>query len=1236
MRDSLTVLAILLIAVLTTALVGPYFVDWNGHRGEIEARLSSLLGAKVEITGPIDVKLLPRPIFRLQGLTVSGGSARAARVSAERVDVELALTALLRGDIQLIDADLTRPHVTLAIAPDRSIAVPDFNGADASRVILSHLAVHDGIIDFVGQDGFAIGGIEGEGGAETLAGPFKFAGRVDTARGALGFRVATSAVEGHALRLKATIDPLNGSPKTELEGTVVSTAAPDRAAALSFDGMVTATGEVPLRDTQSVIPWRLGAKLQADGQQIAISDIDLRAGTDGRALAATGTGRVDLATARAAQLTLKARQVDLGKLAVTGADQDTSTDPIADRLAALARFVNSDDPFAGLPFPVTVDYAVDTLVFGNQTYANLNGTTTLAAGQPITGWTAIESGDGSRVRFEGSFEPGAAAVFKGRLDAASRDLERFADGLAPDLPDVADWLKLSLPVKTFAFTGAVELSKIGVAAHDAAITIDRSIFGGTITLTRAVGDDRARLFADLTSDALDLDALPDWRNTAQAASALDLSLSLSARALRLARTDVGAVDAGRIALQLHKTGSAVTLDRLSLADLGSATADLTGHSDGRTAHLEGRFDARKLGDLAKLIDRIAPGAATDALAARSDVLSPALLQVSVDAAIDPDGTLVPVALSLDGTAAGTKLGLHLKPDATSSFTPDKGARPPFTATLLLDAPESGALLRQLGIQTLPATAIGHGKVDASAHVGASGTLDGAVAVTLGDTKLSFAGRGNLGGEMTGHLTMKAPNVAPALRAVMLASPEPGAIWPADADAIVIWRDGKVVTKGLTARLLGQRVSGDLSFVPSGDHAAAPSPKLEAATQPAALTGALTIDRVPLDSLVGLVLGPLPQPKAGAFWLDTPFGPSSLTLPRTNLAVTIDTLSLTATLAAQNAKMGLRLTPGVLTLSDLTATLGDGQIGANVTVRRDGPAASVAGRVEWSGQPLGTPSLGGRSDATLDLAGTGATEAALVASLAGTGTVRIQDARLPRLDPDAITRVVASTDATTTIDEAEITQDLARELDHGALSLGTITTPVTIAAGVMRADPVKVKGAGASSETIALLDLRTLLWSMKTTATMTTSPKDWTGEPPQVGIIWKGPFAAPAREIDAAALVNGIAGRAIGRDQAKIEAFQADVRERALFSNKLKAIEAEQQAKRDKDHADSEAALQKLLQTPDATKPPVVPSPAVTPVPMPVPRLRQVPAKPLGLLPTQPRKPGLPPAALADPGSAGRY
>ena len=58
-----------------------------------------------------------------------------------------------------------------------------------------------------------------------------------------------------------------------------------------------------------------------------------------------------------------------------------------------------------------------------------------------------------------------------------------------------------------------------------------------------------------------------------------------------------------------------------------------------------------------------------------------------------------------------------------------------------------------------------------------------------------------------------------------------------------------------------------------------------------------------------------------------------------------------------------------------------------------------------------------------------------------------------------------------------------------------------------------------------------------------SPQGWTGNPPYIGLGWRGPVANAAREIDVGTLINGLAAIVLQRELEKIEAFEADISER---------------------------------------------------------------------------------------------
>ena len=80
---------------------------------------------------------------------------------------------------------------------------------------------------------------------------------------------------------------------------------------------------------------------------------------------------------------------------------------------------------------------------------------------------------------------------------------------------------------------------------------------------------------DLASDLLDVDGLPSLA-AANLIGDLDLSLSLRAGSLHIARVGETQIDSGSLALNLAKSGPNVTLKRLSVAGLDGASFDVEG------------------------------------------------------------------------------------------------------------------------------------------------------------------------------------------------------------------------------------------------------------------------------------------------------------------------------------------------------------------------------------------------------------------------------------------------------------------------------------------------------------------------------------------------------------------------------------------------------------------------------------------------------------------------------------
>ena len=1224
MRDSLTVLAILVIGVLTTALVGPYLIDWNAHRQLIEQRLTAAAGTKVTVAGPIDLKLLPRPLFRFARVTIGASAPDRPSVTIEEIDAEVSLTALMRGELQVVDTTLKRPRLTLVETTGAGFGLPLPGADDADRVALDHMRIEDGAVslDFVDGRHLALAGIDADAEATSLRGPFKATGRFGPAAAAVPFHLATGTFDGRKMVLKLRLDGTALQPTVDLDGTLSSGSPPTplkakpgaRFTGPGFDGTTTVTGRLPLADTPASVPWHLTAHLTADREHGSASDLEFRAGTDMRAVIATGEAEAVFgpkATDGAApalptgSVQLHGAQLDLDALAVVPEGSSASPPRGADLLGRMLGAAGNGTAVVGLPLRMTVTAGFDTVTLDGQTL--LGTDLRVAAGpEPTIGLHLASSGpDSARLLLDGGFEPGDAAVFRGHVEAASGDLPRSAAFLAPAGPGLAAWLKGTISARKVDGAGDVEASRVGATARNVSLRLDGSKLTGTMSYTGGVGTERARLFADLASDNLDLDALPDLSGAATASRDIDLSLALSATAVKLAAGSAGTVDAGQLALHLTKSGDDLHLDRLAL-DVGGSAIEATADRTGQDARAEAHIRAPQVGPLAQVLWQLFPMPATAALRDRAAVLSPFVGTVETEASTSAvDGTLAPRRFALDGTASGTHVVASLTPDR-----PDDGldaATRPIAVVVHADAAQAAALLQQLGLSSRDVAEpsgtgpdrrmsdaagrdLGQAVLDGTARGSFASGFDATVAARLGDTNLSYTGRARVE-RGQGHLEINSADLRPALVDLGLLPPPavtaPNTAAPKDAGSQSLesaalkgdlgWNGPVFGLRHIDGRFAGTGVSGDLSLdlTPRkpGQHDERP-----------VLFGQLALERLPVETFLDLAWGAPdsvggPPRDAGA-WSEAPFGAPTAGLPRSEVGLKIGTLPLNGAGQASSVSLVLRAGNGGLTLADATGRLGGGTIGGTVTLRRDNSGASLSGRVTWNDIAFDHDGLSARAGGTQDLSGSGTTPAAVVASLAGTGSVTLVGATLARTDPEALARTVAALDKAQdmtdpdapAIDVDEVRQALDVQLDRGPLRLGDQTAPITLATGVLRAGPLHAESPRWAADADLTLDLRTLDLTSKTRLRTREVGSDRKSDVAEVVSTLAGPLgAAPQRDLDATSLVNVIQARAIARDQERIEVMQQDIRERAFFNRRLRAIEADQQSAHDRARDEGEAA-----------------------------------------------------------------
>jgi uncharacterized protein involved in outer membrane biogenesis len=1162
-RYVLTIVAVALVAVMSVALIVPYLIDWSAQRGEIEARLSAITGADVSLTGPVELRVLPTPYLALGEGLISVPGPDGAKLSFASARLELALVKLASGQIRFSDIRLEKPVLILMRGPDGALRLPPVRMAGLDSTGFDRLSVRDGRVQILGAGAITeISGVEIDAAAPSLDGPAHLSGQFSGPDNApVAFRLASEKPGPAGTPLRLSVDAGPGWPAAEFDGALEG----DPAAGLGglrFAGAATLTGTAPGEDAP--IPWRVAGPMTVDLDQATLRQAEFRLGPEERGIRADGDGKLVFGSPAQISVALRAKQVNVDSLMRRKGEDGVAP---ARALTLMTRIVSA--ALQGRESQATIDAQVlaQPIILGSQTLPDVSATLKAAPGAPLNLAFNLGLPGQSRLRADGALETGAEAKFRGDVAFTSADFALLRDwatlGAPPAVAKVAAFAD-ALPYLSASLSGAVEASPTGFSGRNLKLTLDRSTLTGALGFKGPDGGQPGRLDVDLASDSLDVDGLPSLA-AGNLIGDLDLSLSLRAGSLHIARVGEAQIDSGSLALNVAKSGPNVTLKRLSVAGLDGASFDVEGAIGPDSTAATGHLRADRLRDFAMLVSRVAPSDWSRMLVARAGELSPAALTFGAHGgASDVGGVPAVDSLRANGSAGETQFSVTLDP-----WPNDTGR----ALTVTLDSPNSGALLRQLGVHT-PTSGGGRAHIALNANGGWEKGYDIDATSQLAGADLAWRGRflptaESADAKLFGSAKAKSPNLAPLAVALGLAPANGGVLGPADIGFDATLRGDRWGFSRLAATIAGVRASGDLTYQPAKPLETAPeasaevaraeeaisgvSPGKSPAPTPAEIEGQLSVERMTLGSVLALALGP-PQPgRTGARWSDVRFAPVPLRPPSAAVKLRIGTLDLADALTARDFATTLRFDKGRLDLDNFAMRIAGGGASGHAMLRRDADNVTLTGALNLDSVALDRTGFSGRIGGSLDFASTGRSPGALINGLAGSGTVTFAGAALARSDPTALDRVVAKAQTPDApLDETNIAFAFGNELNRAPLAITDGSAPLSLSAGVMKIGPIKIPEGQVDEALNADFDLRTLTTQARfTLISLASDLKFWSGPPPSAGVTVDNALEAPKRQIDVSSLSAALAAQAIARETDRISTLEADIRERAFFNRRLK-------------------------------------------------------------------------------------
>ena len=680
MRVVLTILAVALVALLTAALIAPLFIDWSAHRAEIEARLGAITGGRVALSGPITLRLLPVPYLEVGEGSAAGPGPQAPRLSFQSARLELALVKLASGAIRFNEIRLEKPVLTLTGNGHGSLNLPWAQTKEADAVGFDRLAMRDGevkiLTDGAGGRARTISGIDLDADAPSLAGPYRASGTFDGPGGApVVFRFASDKRDVAGTPIHASIDAGPSWPALVFDGALGF--AGDGAKMPTLSGTAVLIGSTAGPD--GPLPWRVAGPMRADLDAARLTNAEFRFGPEERALRADGDAILAYDSSPRLSIKAKAKQANVDALLRRKGEDGV---PPARAISLLASALGPALPGAD-GMAVEADIAAGDVILGSETLSDLSANLRAAPGAPLKTRFDIGLPGESRLKADGRLETGSAPKFSGAIDFSTADFPLLRDWASQGEPNFAARaaaLGEAFAIRNASLSGDVEASTVGLSGRRLRLTLERSTLAGSLAFTDPVGSDPGRLYMDLSSDSLDVGTLPTFNASAALFGDLDLSVSLQAKSLHVARLGEGGIDSGSLALKIEKNGSTTRLERLSVADLGGASVEAQGSFGPEGLSTTGHLGAGKLRDFALLVSRLAPGDWSKAFLERAALLSPTSLDFEAQGGPAAGGEPSLNSLRASGAIGQTHAILAVGPGP-------KGRGQ--TVALDLDAPELG-------------------------------------------------------------------------------------------------------------------------------------------------------------------------------------------------------------------------------------------------------------------------------------------------------------------------------------------------------------------------------------------------------------------------------------------------------------------------------------------------------------------------------------------------------------------
>ena len=1157
MRSPLLYLGVLLVLVLCSALIAPYFIDWSIYRADIERYASRLVGRDVRIGGDVRIAILPTPVLSVTDLRIANleGAVTEDFLRADSLEIRVALSPLLKGevDVQSLAFDGAAIELERIRGAGNNWYLAPTGGwtefLSAEDIEVSSATITNSAVVFRdGQRGglARLDNVDLEVSAASLAGPYRVRGTLTHEDKLLFASVQTGRMSAQgSMRLSVTLEP-DGEyvPIYSFDGKVVPQGASSR-----LDGKLKIRRDLPVLvedapplDTAEVgLPFLLTSKVSADFSRIDISDIEFLIDQAQPGSHISGNMTVGLGDELRLDAALETRHLDLDRLSDRGGVTLSDLAPglaTVDRIAQLVRAAPAD-------LRGTFRFNANALTVGHETVEGVE-------------LSAMVDGPTLKVSRAAAVLPGRSQIVLSGLDFAVRNgIAGFEGDIALSSRDTRGFVAWTMPAAS-SYLEARPRALKGAATLRGRIAIDGRSIGvrqGTLDVDGTTAEGallvvpgrKPEFFGDITASNIDFDRYlpaasqpPVGKLAGDPLSRLFAGMNVSALSTFNGKFNLRSGPFVRWGLKGDGLSAAVEVNEGTVKLARTNVSGFNGIDFGFDADIRW-FEDRPRG-------RIRASVRTDRLASLMRIPPARHLfaetQGRVSELLTATGTAdLETELSSE-TADGRDVQSATLRGRLGAATVDieaafhRAAGAPEVEEIdvsgAIESADSAALLRYAGLDAragreLPGTV----RFDLSGK--RTDGLDLSVEADLLYTRVNVGGlvtEGDGALSVQTEVVIASSDARPAFETFGLLAAgslaEPAGL---SVKGLVALDDGQLVVTGL---------GGDVAGLPVGIDGT-----VDFSSGKAKVFGHLTIARLNMpwavSQALSLSLDRAEAANAAESWGSEPFDLAFLREADLNLAVRAGEVTVLGETRAEQLRAEVVARDGVLKVSGLDMKLAGGRLSGDVSATERDGLLSLDASYELSDAELGEAIsseegeayLTGRYSIAGTLKGAGRSPAGLVSTLSGQARFTAPEAALTGVNPLEFSKALQQSPGLEDLDRL-----LSSVLVDGRMLLSGLESDVTVKNGIVRFSPSDFEGSAAEGEVSASLDLSG--WTLSNNWTIGLKSYQDT---PSLTVRLSGPISAPRRSYNTGALRSFLTVKGLSEGVEQLEILQKEEEER---------------------------------------------------------------------------------------------